>query len=55
MNEKRRPHGLLPPSIRKIRGIFPARVTAFVSVTHYVPTVSDFTTLILIVPDFWVA
>jgi hypothetical protein len=47
MNSKRRPRDLLLLSIRTICGIFAARVTAFVSITHYVPTVSDVATFIL--------
>jgi hypothetical protein len=47
MNRKRRPRDLLLLSIRTICGTFVARVTAFVSITHYVPTVSDVATLIL--------
>jgi hypothetical protein len=47
MNRKRRPRDLLLLSIRTICGIFAAMVTAFVSITHYVPTVSDSATFVL--------
>ncbi len=47
MNRKRRPGGLLFLFIRTICGTFATRVTAFVSVTHYVPIVSDFAAFLL--------
>ena len=47
MNRKRRPQDLLLLVIRTICGILATRVTAFVSITHYVPTVSDFATFLL--------
>jgi len=54
MNRKRRPCDLLLLSIRTICGMFGARVTAFVSITHYVPTVSDFASFLLDLSRFLV-